>query len=250
MNKRIYAYTITRADTVARSRLLLDTLTRGRDTADYPFTWHVHVNGRGIMAQSMVESCFVSKVIDSFEVSEYNEGQHPPANKAIAKAITENYDYILRTDDDVEWLSKRWLAKLVEASEKIGGRQVLSPRVRGLRWLPPMSQTVEVEGIPIKIINFKNPIGGICRLIPVPLLRDNPYFSDVRLPLGGGDADGIGKWVSSLQPLVISAYCQHVNIRHAKGTDQQEKDDPIHAKEHDMLQHVPYIPLWSDTCPK
>jgi len=190
----------------------------------------------------MVESCFASRVIDSFEVSEYNEGQHPPANRAIAKAIAEGYDCILRTDDDVEWLSKRWLAKLVEASERVGPQFVLSPRVRGLRWQPPQSQLVEIESIPVKIIDYGNPIGGICRLTPVQLLKDNPYASDVRLPMGGGDAAGVSKWISTIKPLTLAAYCQHINIRHAKGTDQQEKDDPLHAKEHDILQHCPFIP--------
>jgi hypothetical protein len=240
---RVLVYTITRANTVERSRLLLETLTRGRETCGHTnLHWHVHVNGRGIMAQAMVEACFASRVIDSFAISDTNEGQHPPANRAIKQAIDEGYDYLLRTDDDVEWLSKRWLAKLVEASEKVGGRMVLSPKVKGLRWQPPQSQTVQVEGIPIKIINFKNPIGGICRLTPVPLLKEKPYVSNVRLPMGGGDAAGVGNWVATLEPLVVAAYAQHLNIRHAKGTDQQELDDPEHAKEHDIFQHCPFIP--------
>lgn len=242
--KRVYLYTITRANTVERSRLLLETLTKGRDTADYEdMHWHVHVNGRGIMAQGMVEACFASKVIDSFSISDTNEGQHPPANRAIKLAQDEGYDYIVRVDDDVEWLSKRWLAKMVEASTKLADRMIVSPKVKGLRWQPPQSQTVEIEGIPIKFVD--GPIGGICRLIPIPLFKEKPYFSDVRLPMGGGDAAGIGKWATESKPYFPPVYLQHINIRHAKGTDKQETDDPLHQKEHDLFQHMPYIPVLS-----
>lgn len=125
---KVYCYTITRANSADRCRLLLDTLTRGRDTAGHDFFWHVHINGREIMGKGMAESCFASKIINSFEISPVNEGQHPPANRAIAKAIYEDYDYLLRVDDDVEWLTKRWLAKLIEASQKLGDKMVLSPR--------------------------------------------------------------------------------------------------------------------------
>jgi len=243
VNGKVFIYTITRANTPERARLLLETLTKGRDTCGYTNVhWHVHVNGRKILAESMTESCFVGGIINSYEVSETNEGQHIPANKLIAKAIEAGYDYIVRTDDDVEWLSKRWLAKLVEASDRLGYRFVLSPRVRGLRWQPPQTQLVEIEGTPVKIIDYGNPIGGICRLTPTQLLKEHPYSSDVRLPMGGGDAVGVGKWISQLTPLTLAVYCQHINIRHAKGTDQQEKDDPAHAKAHDIFQHCPFIP--------
>jgi hypothetical protein len=194
------------------------------------------------MGQGMVESAFISKVIDAYQINDHNVGQHPPANTAIDKAIYEGYDYILRIDDDVEWLSKRWLAKLVEASQKLGDKMVLSPTVRGLRWQPPQSQQIEVEGVPVKFVD--GPVGGICRLIPVAVLKKKPYVSDVRLPMGGGDAGGIGEWATKSEPIVPLVYCQHVRIRHAKSTDTQELEDPKHFDDHALFQSVPYIPIW------
>jgi hypothetical protein len=194
------------------------------------------------MGESMVDATHVGGIINSFEVSPVNEGQHPPSNRAIARALDEGYDYLLRVDDDVEWLSKRWLAKLVEASVKLGDKMVLSPIVKGLRWQPPQSQQVEIETIPIKIVD--GPLGGICRLTPTRLLRDKPYVSDVRLPMGGGDAAGVGEWATKHEPITPLAYCQHIRIRHAKSTDTQERDDPQHFDTHALYQHVPYIPIW------
>jgi len=239
---KIYAYTITRANSPSRSKLLLETLTQGRDTSGYPFTWHVEINGRGIMGQSMVESCFTSQIVDSFRINEYNEGQHPPTNRAITEALTNGYDYLLRIDDDVEWLSKRWLAKLIESSVKLKDKLVLSPQVKGLRWQPPQSQLLEVEGVPLKII--EGPIGGICRLTPTNLLKEKPYISDIRFPMGGGDASGVGHWATKVAPITPMAYCQHIRIRHAKSTDGQITEDKKHFDTHDMFQHIPYIPKW------
>ena len=236
---KVYALTITRANSAPRARLLLETLTRGRETADHDFTWHVHCNGAPL-AYSICESALLTKIIQSIHNEPTNIGQHPPFNEAMQYAIDNGYDYFLRIDDDVEWLSKRWLAKLVEASSKLGDKMLLSPVVRGLRWQPPQSQQIEVEGVPIKIV--EGPLGGICRLHPISLLKLKPYVSDVRLPMGGGDAAGIGNWATKTQPFTPLAYCQHIRIRHAKTTDGQEAGDPTHFKEHDIFQYLPYIP--------
>jgi len=239
---KVFAYTITRANTPERCRLLLETLTHGRENAAYKdLHWHVFVNGRGILAEGIAASCLATGVIDSYEVCEVNEGQHPPTNRAIARAIEEGYDYILRTDDDVEWITKRWLAKLVEASIALGPDMVVSPMVKGLRWQPPQSEKVDVGGIPVKFV--EGPLGGICRLTPVSALKAKPYVSDVRLPMGGGDAAGIGAWATKTAPITFLVYCQHIRVRHARSTDDQETKDPAHFSDHSLYQSCPYIPI-------
>lgn len=238
---KVFAYTITRANTPSRARLLNSTLTVGRDTADHPFFWRVYVNGRDTLAQNITEAAFATRVVDGYEIYDHNCGQHIPTNDAITRALDEGYDYLLRIDDDVEWQSKRWLAKLIEASRLCDDAMVLSPVVRGLRWQPQQSQVIYVKDIPLKMV--EGPLGGICRLTPTSLLRTKPYVSDVRLPMGGGDAAGVGNWAMKGDPLVYLAYCQHIRVRHAKSTDQQERDDPKHFADHGIFQHCPYIPL-------
>lgn len=242
---RVYAYTITRANTPERCRLLLETLTRGRKTADLPFHWHVHVNGSDILAVDIVKSAHATGIIDSYTVSRYNEGQHPPGNRALAIAQV-GYDFALRIDDDVEWLTKRWLAKLVESADQLAKTTrhwVISPQVKGLRWQPPQAPQQEIEQVPVRII-MDAPIGGICRLIPTAALREKPYVSDVRAPMGGGDATGIHEWACKSEPIIILAYCQHIRIKHARTTDQQVADDSGHFSEHGLFQHMPYVPPW------
>lgn len=241
---RVLAYTITRATTTKRGRSLLDTLTKGRDMAGRDVTWHVWCNGSPI-AEDICGALLETKVIDAVHHSPVNVGQHVPTNHYIKRAMDEGYDYLLRTDDDVEWLTKRWLARLVDSSKALGDKYVLSPKVLGLRWQPNQTPEVLINDVPLCYVS--GVIGGICRLIPVQLLRDKPYVSDVRLPMGGGDASGVGRWCMR-QPIIPMAYLQHVKVRHAKTTDGQEEDDPLYHKSHDLFQFVPHVPAWRRLC--
>lgn len=242
MSVRILAYTITRASTQPRARLLLDTLTRGQDQAGLPFDWEVWVNGSPLAAD-FCESAKNTGIIKGYHTYPHNVGQHIPTNDAIHRALEGGYDYLLRIDDDVEWETKRWLAKLVEASVKaLKDTAVVSPKVEGLKYPPPQSDQTEVEGIPIKLC-FEA-IGGICRLIPMGLFKANPYLADTRQPMGFGDATGIARWATmNTIPMV---YVQSVRIRHAKGTARQEREDPEHFNLHPLLQRMPYIPPWKE----
>jgi hypothetical protein len=164
-------------------------------------------------------------------------------NTAAAHAYTSKYEYLLRLDDDVEFKSKNWLRKLVDASVALGDKMILSPVVKGLRHPPECSNICDVAGMQLQFL--EHAIGGICRLHPVKLILNDkaPYFSDVRMPLGSGDAAGIGSWCkTTLTPM---AYVRHITVRHAKSTDAQEADDPAHFLQHAVFQHIPYIPAWT-----
>ena len=242
MNSRILCYTISRASTAERAKLFLSTLTQGRDTAGCDFDWEVHGNSH--LASSIAESTLAAGVIQRHVPHAWNVGQHPPTNAAIKRALDEGYDYLLRVDDDVEWLTKRWLIKLIEAEQALsteGHKFILSPTVHGLRNPPKTADPVEVAGMTLKFIE-EGALGGICRLHPVACFREHPYESDVRLPMGLGDASGIGKWAT--EHCYFMAYLGHIRVRHAKGTAGQEAQDPQHFDDHTLLQHLPYVPSW------
>lgn len=222
MSKRVLAFTITRSDSPTRKALLERTLEEGGDKAGYPLDWAVWDN------------------------SEINRGQHVAFNHYLAKAVNEGYDYLLRVDDDVEFMSQRWLAKMVEASEALGPQYIVSPTVNGLKHPPEMSQMVEVSGQHVKFL--PSAIGGACRLHPVALLANapTPYVSDVRLPMGMGDATGIMAWAEEMfkqQWPVWAVWLVHVNVKHA--TARQEREDGEYHSLHGLYQRVPYMPAWS-----
>jgi len=68
-----------------------------------------------------------------------------------------NYDYIIRTDNDVIYESENWLLRTLEVSNKLGDKCVLCPRIRGL--VKPL-----IGYNPVKILNeivyHVNSIGG------------------------------------------------------------------------------------------
>lgn len=177
-----------------------------------------------------------------------NVGQHVVTNEMIKMADGQVYDYLLRLDDDVKFLTKRWLAKMVEAAEELGPNFIISPTVIGLQNPPEVTPDIEQSGVSFRVV--MGAIGGICRLHNVDTLVNPiyPYVSDVRLPLGFGDATGIAEWCARasqdyhMQLWMI--YLNTVRVKHAKGTSKQVKDNPEYHETHDLFQHIPFIPEW------
>jgi hypothetical protein len=199
----------------------------------------VHINGTGF-AHDIVKAAEASEIVDSFSVSLDNEGQHPPTNRAIDAALEGGYDYILRIDDDCKFLTRKWLARMVEAAEKLGLGFIISPTVKGLKNPMPTSTVAHKDDIPFVFIDIGYPMGGICRMIPTQMLRDKPYVSDVRRPLGLGDAQGIGEWAAANGFYCV--YLKHVRVSH--NTVEQESIDKDHFEQHALFQLIPYIAPW------
>jgi len=219
---KVFAFTITRAmSTDKRWELVERTLNEGKEKAGMEFEWKLYSN------------------------AVVNKGQHVVTNDALKEAKDRGFDYLLRIDDDIEFMSQRWLAKMLEASEKLGSQFIISPTVSGLKHPPEMSQVIDINGISVKFLT--EAVGGACRLHPIKLLTEapTPYISDVRFPLGAGDATGIMKWAKTMtveKYPVYAVWLEHVRVRHQ--TAKQEVDDPDYHFNHDLLQSIPYIPSW------
>lgn len=229
---KIFIFTVTRATTPQRLELLASTILNAYRTADLPFTWHIWA----------VDGCVVPGIaatrVDKIHSYEDNIGQHVAWNEAYAIAKKEKYDYFLRLDDDCEFRTQRWLKKLVDTSVAVDDKMILSPRIRGLKYPPESSSVVLVKGLPLTFLF--DAIGGICRLHPMPLIKD--YVADARRALGAGDATGIATYCR--QKLIPMAYCQHIRVKHAKTTEGQEASDLEHFRLHPIFQHIPYIPAY------
>jgi hypothetical protein len=246
----VLAFMITRADTDHRRGLLKDTVEEMLETAKYPFDLLLFVNTDDKDTIRMVTQLGEdnANVEPLFFVPAGNRGQHIPTNNAIEIADGNSYDYLLRVDDDVKFMTKGWLAKMIESAEVLGPEFIISPMVRGLLHPPPQTDTVEVEGIKVRFL--EQAIGGICRLHSVDTLCDpeHPYHADIRLPMGFGDATGIGVWCKeamqdkNLRRWMI--YLEHVRVRHRLGTAGQRKEDPLYHTYQGMFQCIPYIPPW------
>lgn len=181
-------------------------------------------------------------LVDDFHLYSDNVGQHVAWNEAYSRAKAEGAKYFLRIDDDCEFLSKRWLKKLVSCSQAFGNKFIVSPTVKGLKHPPARSQICTVAGVEVEFL--ADAIGGVCRLHPTALLdkQDPPYVADVRMPLGAGDATGIARWARECK--VPMVYVRQVRVRHS--TARQEAADPTYFENHGLYQVIPYIPAYEE----
>lgn len=234
----IHAVTCTRATSPARLQLLRETVEGARALAGIDFTWHIHVND----APQAVDLCaemLSTSLITSHSSSRTNLGQHVPFNDQLAAARLANCDYFLRLDDDVEFVTKKWLDRLCKASSTLSNEMILSPMIRGLINPPVTSSLTRVKGVPLLFL--VEAIGGICRLHPIKLMTG--YSSDVRQPLGAGDATGIATYCRARG--IPMAYVSNIVVRHARTTLGQRQEDPEYHCLQPLFQAIPYIPAWS-----
>lgn len=238
----VYAFTVTRANTPERAKLLLNTISEARKTAAHPFHWMM-IGQTGTLAEQIILNAFKAELIDSYVMNPDNVGQHHAWNTAIEDARSVKADYFLRLDDDVEFVTKRWLKRLVELSAVVEDKMIISPVVKGLQNPPPRSNPTDVKGYQLEFLT--EAIGGICRFHPLALLDHptHPFVADVRKPLGAGDATTMGAWcLANIIPMV---YARHIRVKHALTTEGQYVNDPIHHSTHDLCMHIPYIPTWT-----
>lgn len=239
----IFAFTVTRASTPARCKLLIETITAARKTAGVEFDWHVWESGCSPDGIKTLEAALAAEQITDLHLKGENIGQHIAWNEAFDLAHERGYDYFLRLDDDCEFISKRWLKKLVYASTLFNDKFIISPTIKGLNYPPDRSSPCIHLGQQIEFLRAA--IGGICRLHPVALLHERGFIADVRKPLGSGDATGIGTWCK--ENTIPMVYLKRVRVRHAKSTTVQEREDPDYFQHHDIFQHIPYIPRYVAT---
>jgi len=240
----ICAFTVTRASTPERARMLNETITQARRTAGCKFHWHVVGSGCAEVGENVIKTAESTGLIDTSYCYSTNVGQHVAWNEAHWLARDKGAKYLLRLDDDCEFPSKRWLKKLVEASALLDDKMILSPTIRGLKNPPARSQVCMVKKLQLEFLTYA--IGGICRLHPMELIKD--YVSDVRMPLGSGDATSMASYCRNHDPIIPMAYLKHIRVRH--NTRAQEERDPSHFEQHGLFQSIPYIPPWrADAAP-
>ena len=178
--------------------------------------------------------------------SKVNVGQHLAANNMLlqmrwsgAKYVEggnpDDYDYIVRFDNDCFVKSVRILSRMIEASELMKDTAILSPRVDGLN--------NKVERFATKSfgkynMGFVEILGGIFRLHPAPLF--NSFLFDTRHPMGIGDAAQVSKWAMTNK--IPQAYVENLSVSHGISTNEQYRQIPDYFSGHVCYQRYPYVP--------
>jgi len=185
----------------------------------------------------MVWNNGTEKIADQTHGWGHNVGQHVAMNRMIDEAVAIDADYFVRVDEDCFFETKNWLKKMLTIQrkhlEKYKRVCVLSPFVHGLRYQPKPISRFQMGKFKMEAVEI---LGGICRMVPMPLLR---YWRfDERMPLGFGDASALAQFFQ--RQYIPMLRCHDIHISHGESTDAQEAADPLWTYEHYMNQVIPY----------
>src|SRR3990172_5759977 len=233
---RVLIYTVSRADTTSRVVRALDSLREGQATTGYEHEWVLWCNSPQLLEATKLG--WLHGQVRSYNGGE-NVGQHVALGEVLKYARELHYDFIVKVDDDLEWMTKGWLRKLVAIEEecyKFSGRYpLLAPRVLGLKNPIPIAAKIKLGKIPLYVVPI---VGGACRLHHISFFDD--YVPDVRLALGAGGDTSIAAHAEKIQ--VANFVAKWVSVRHQ--TAKMEEADPDYFRMHSVYQTIPYIPHW------
>jgi len=123
--------------------------------AGYEFDWFVVDNGSTDGTPD-----WVGEKAKFLVRNEYNLGISKGSNQALDK-IGDEYDIIIKVDNDCEFETENWLKDTVDLIEKQHGL-VLSPRVEGLRDSPGGVPRTQYFYIGDELLGIVPHVGGIC----------------------------------------------------------------------------------------
>lgn len=184
-----------------------------RDTAGYPFDWYCYNNGG---TEPFGDATWIG--------SGKNVGITKASN-ALVDEIGEDYDLIIKIDNDVEFQTHDWLKDMVDLWES-NHMIYVSPYVEGLYHNPGGAPRVGFGIIGDEYIEVTKHIGGIFAMISAKAYKDFRW-KDKMLH---GDQDTEASYNFREMGYMPCYYPKH-RICHRDGTlGQMEKDKKYHDK--------------------
>lgn len=129
--------------------------------------------------------------------------------------IGDDYDAVVKFDNDCELLTPNTLRDVCEASLRLDA--ILSPHIHGLRNTPPTLATISG-------VSVTPGIGGIFMAAPATVFTTDGYRHNERNPLWGGDDHDLSAWFGRRGGLV--GYLDGYHANHYLTTDGQHNDNP------------------------
>ncbi|MAG44721.1 hypothetical protein CL633_02425 [bacterium] len=161
---------------------------------------------------------------------EENVGVPKMYNRFIDEFVKgKDYDIVVLTDNDCEFMSEDWLAKIVDLYER-NKKFIVSPYVEGLRDNPGGSPRVGHQNLGIPqyayvgkhFLGFPHHMGNICQAMPVGFW-DN-FRLDENTFKHGTQSFQISK--AAMEHGFVLAYMEQVKVEHMDTTAGQKEKDP------------------------
>jgi glycosyltransferase involved in cell wall biosynthesis len=145
-----------------------------------------------------------------------NVGICPALNYLLEAIQDDEYDVVVKFDNDCELLTPNTLRDVCEATLKLDA--ILSPHIHGLRNTPP---TLARLGK----VSATHGIGGIFMAVPATVFTSG-YRHDERNPPWGGDDHDLSAWFRARGGIV--GYLDGYHANHYLTTDGQHADNPAY----------------------
>jgi O-antigen biosynthesis protein len=190
-------------------------------TAGYRFDHFVMDNGSQEAVIDFMKAVRIgTKVIANKE----NKGISIASNQAL-DLIGSKYDIIVKVDPDALFLTKGWLAKMVEIW-KSNRMMIMSPYIQGLKDNPGGAPRLAYGNIKGEIVGLTKHIGGIVCFADARIYKD--FRWDEHQPLHGVQDVEFSTYarMKGYQP----AYLENYFCEHCYGTDGQHERYPEYFK--------------------
>jgi len=213
---KIAIYTLTRE----RLEYTKDCFQSLKEKAGHPYDHYVVDNGSKDGTVEWLKENDFKKVIYNPE----NVGISKGSNQALEEIFKENYDLIIKMDNDCFIETDGILREIVKIYSSLGQfspQYVLSPYVNGINNQPTRGGK---DGIATYTIGLTAIVGGLFHI--VPSLVYSKYRYDEKLPLAKYQDDFFCKWVKENGGRV--GYIEELKVQHYEGTDNQAKRFPLY----------------------
>lgn len=201
--------------------------------AGYDFDWFVVDNGS---TDGTIDYLGGFIGIDNICVNKENVGISKASNQAL-EMIGDDYDIIIKVDNDCLFLTDNWLAEIVDIFER-QQKLVVSPRVEGLRDNPggvPRSRYFYVGN---HFLGLASHLGGICVAAPKGAYEDFRWEDRDFLH---GEQDYVFSQYA-LKKKHLLCYMENVIVEHMDTTVGQEKQYPDYFKEQTKRKQTKHVP--------
>jgi len=151
-----------------------------------------------------------------------NVGISKGSNICLDAIFLNDYDLVIKIDNDCEIVSENILGQIVEIYSSMGEfspKYVLSPRVEGINRQPTRGRYDQIGG---RNIGLTAIVGGLFHVVPAELYKKYRY--PIHLPKAHGQDDTFCKWVKDNGGQV--GYVEDLIVNHFETTNGQAQRFP------------------------
>jgi glycosyltransferase involved in cell wall biosynthesis len=164
-----------------------------------------------------------------------NMGISIGSNKAIEEILKNNYDIIVKYDNDCFSITEEWLKEIVRLY-KTNHMVCWSPYPEGLKDNPGGAPRLGYNTVLNHLIGTTNHLGGFCHVSPVSVAKR--YKWDESQPLHGMQDLELSNWLS--KNMYGMCYVEDLKVEHYKGTAQQHLDYPKYFENRKNEKNISY----------